>query len=499
MKKQFIIHYLIAFAAGCLITLALAPFDIWPLAIVSLALLHGLLSKTNRKQGIYISLLFGFGLLLSGAHWLFVSMHDHGGSPFLVALLLTGGFCFLIGSLLLPFTWLFKTHCNSSIWASSFGFAALWTLSEWFKTWFLTGFPWLFVGYSQTESVLAGWAPIIGTLGISFILAFTAAAISLSIQNKKNSLLLGVALLLWLPAPYLANIEWTEQSREKPYNVALVQGNIALKDKWDPAFKKPMMDYYLEQIENLPNTDIIVLPETAITEFYHRASDWFDAVDEQLKPKQSALITGIPNIGWDYLGNVHIYNALATAGAAQGIYNKHKLVPFGEFIPFEQELHGILDFFDIPMSSFSRGNANQAPLMAKDLWVQPYICYEVMYPDYVSNSAVGADLLLTVSNDSWFGKSIGPLQHLQMAQMRALETGRYLIRATNNGMTAIISPQGHITQSIPRFAEGILQGEVYAMQGLTPVMQYGTLPVVIFSFIIVIFFTLYSRLRNKPS
>lgn len=490
--------FLLAFLSGSLVTLSLAPFNLWPFAIAALMGLHFLLNRTGIKKGIWVSLGFGFGLMFTGAHWLYVSMHDHGGTPALLAALLTIGFCFWIGSWLLPFTLFFQKYCRQHWLGQSFGFASLYVISEWMRTWFLTGFPWLFIGYSQTEQWLFSYAPVIGTFGISFVLALTATAINLGISNKKYWPLPLSITALWLLALPLQSIHWTQAMADKePYSVGMVQGNVALDVKWLSEYKRPNMNYYLSEVKKLAGTDIILLPETAITEFEHKAGDWLLAVDKALVKKGSALITGIPSARWDEAGKTRIYNSLTSAGLAHGHYDKHKLVPFGEFIPFEDQLNSLLDLFDIPMTSFSSGSMDQSPLIAKDAALQPFICYEVMYPDYVTRTSIGSDMLITVSNDAWFGRSIGPLQHVQMAQMRAKETGRYFLRSTNTGLTAIINADGKIIQTIPRFEKGVLQGEAYAMQGTTPIMRTGSLPIILFSFIILTIIRFQFYLNNK--
>lgn len=488
-----IFQRLLAFACGTLITFSLAPFNLWPLAIVALFGLHYLLSIDKQQRGFSLGGFFGMGLLLSGAHWIFVSINDYGDTGTPIAVLITLFFCCGIGYLLAPFFGFYQRYIAKSLIGSSLGFAATLLLAEWFRGWFLTGFPWLFVGYSQVDAPLAGWAPIIGTLGLGFLLALTAAILSLSLQKRCHWLWLSVPLCLFALGPWLNTIPWTHTISKKAYSVALVQGNIPLEEKWDPAFKQPIMQHYLEAIEQLKGTDIIVLPETAIPEYIHRARAWLNTADKALEGSNSALITGI--IRADFNDQQYqLYNTMTTAGMAFGTYDKQKLVPFGEYVPFEQWLRAILDF---PMSSFARGEAQQQALQAQDLAVQPYICYEIAYPDFVSSSAQSSDLLLTVSNDLWFGRSIGPLQHLQIARMRALETGRYLLRATNNGVTAVIDHKGKIIEQIPSFEQGILKSEVYPMQGLTPVMQYGTLPSVIFSFLLLAFSLIRYYLSNR--
>lgn len=482
---------LLAFACGTLITFSLAPFNLWPLAIIALVGLHYLLSTDSQQRGFSLGAFFGIGLLLSGAHWIFVSINDYGDTGTPIAILITLFFCCGIGVLSAPFFGFYQRFINHSLLGSSAGFAALFLLSEWFRGWFLTGFPWLFVGYSQLDAPLAGWAPIIGTLGLGFLLALIAALLSLCLQKRCHWAWLSLPLMVFTLGPWLNTLVWTQQKSNTAYSVALVQGNIPLEEKWDPLFKQAIMQHYLDALETLDGTDIIVLPETAIPEYMHRARTWLNGVDQRLS--DSALITGIIRAEFNQQ-DIQIYNTLTTAGMAFGAYDKQKLVPFGEYVPLEHWLRAILDF---PMSSFSRGEAEQLPLLAKDLAVQPYICYEIAYPDFVSASARHSDLLLTVSNDLWFGRSIGPLQHLQIARMRALETGRYLLRATNNGVTAVIDNKGKIIKQIPRFEQGILKTEVYAMQGLTPVMQYGTLPAVIFSFLLLAFNLIRYYLSNR--
>ena len=154
-------------------------------------------------------------------------------------------------------------------------------------------------------------------------------------------------------------------------------------------------------------------------------------------------------------------------------------MPFGEYVPLQELLRGLIAFFNLPMSDFARGEPGQALLQAKGFSIAPFICYEVVYPEFAASLAAQSDILLTVSNDAWFGRSIGPLQHLQMAQMRALEAGRWMIRSTNNGVTVLIDPQGRISEHMPAFEQATLYGEVTPMQGLTPYLQWRSWPLIV--------------------
>lgn len=484
-KTQIIIEFLALFFSGALITFSLAPFDIWPLAIISMLILHSALFNATPKQAMWRGLYFALGLQLSGNFWVYVSMHDHGGANVFLASLMTFALAFFLASWLMPLCYGYARFIRDKKTGLSFGFAALWIVSEWLKTSLLTGFPWLFLGYSQLHAPLHSFAPIIGTFGISFILAYTAAVISLSLHHKRLNRHIWPILALWLLPLYFSSIQWVDKKREEPYSVALLQPNILLEDKWQPNNRLPIMNYFQQTTAELKNIDLIVWPETAVPEIYNNIQDYLSYIDSIGKDNDSAIILGIASKWYEDERPIY-HNSIVTLGKGSGIYHKQKLVPFGEYIPLESVLRGLIDFFNLPMSNFRPGPDRQAPLQALDLTIMPYICYEVVYPNFVAQSAGKADILLTVSNDAWFGTSIGPLQHMQMAQMRALETGRYMIRDTNNGVTAIINTNGDITAISPRFEKHILISDVYAYKGLTPVAQYGTLPVVILSMLILL-------------
>jgi len=233
--------------------------------------------------------------------------------------------------------------------------------------------------------------------------------------------------------------------------------------------------------------DIILWPETAIPIPQDQAGKIIDHIEERLG-ENSTLISGIPWYG--YSGEIEDYtfhNSILAAGGGEGMYHKQKLVPFGEYVPLQGLLRGLIGFFDLPMSSFTPGPGQQSGLSATDTRLMPYICYEVAYPDFVAFNARNTGMLVTISNDGWFGDSIGPLQHLQLARMRALETGRYMLRGTNNGVTAIINEKGQITERIPQFQRAVLTGEVFSATGSTPYMQTGSWPVLTLAVILIVF------------
>jgi apolipoprotein N-acyltransferase len=262
--------------------------------------------------------------------------------------------------------------------------------------------------------------------------------------------------------------------------VALVQPNVPQEHKWDPQWYKPQLSQLREATEPLLGRDLVIWPESAVPNYYQRAQSFLAPLAERAAQAGTTIITGIP---YRPDGGEVYYNSVVALGAGSGIYHKQRLVPFGEYVPLERYLRGLIAFFDLPMSSFSWGPAKQPPLRAGAYRIAPFVCYEIVYGDMVARDAREADLLVTVSNDTWFGSSIGPLQHLQIAQMRGRENGRYVLRATNNGVSAIIDHQGRIVAQTEQFVATTLTGEAEVMLGNTPFGSFGNTPIVAACFI----------------
>jgi apolipoprotein N-acyltransferase len=294
--------------------------------------------------------------------------------------------------------------------------------------------------------------------------------------------------------------------------VALVQGNIPQQLKWSPQHRQQIIEHYLSLsaplLNNIPNSgnQLIVWPETAIPLLYDIALPRLASFEQTLQQTQTGLISGIPYRTPATAANpVRFHNSIMGLGTAEGLYHKQRLVPFGEYVPLESWLRGLIDFFNLPMSSFSLGPANQPPLLLQQrqhpgnpIRISAYICYEIVYPDLVASTARNSDLLLTISNDSWFGDSLAPQQHLQMARMRALENGRFLIRSTNNGISALINARGEITHQGSQFVVDIVQGEVLAMTGTTPFGRWGSMPILILCMALIVI-TVRSGRHNNVS
>lgn len=474
---------LLALVAGTLTTLALAPFDIWPLALVSVALLYLGLRDSTAKQAAQRGWCYGFGLFASGVSWVYVSIHDFGAASPALAGLLTLGFVAGLGLFfaLLGWLWVRLLRNRHSALGDALAFSALWLAFDALRGWVLTGFPWLYIGYSQLDGPLASLAPLGGVWLLSFAIALSATLLVAlpRLRTEKPRLALAIVLLAapWIAALLLNGHAWTTPKGE-PLTVAAVQGNVAQSMKWDPKKLEMQLLLYRDMTFRSRPADLIVWPETAVPILKEHAEGYLKMMAGFAEQRDAALITGVPVRQPNADGELRYYNGLTTAGDASGTYLKQKLVPFGEYVPLQDLLRGLIAFFDLPMSDFARGEAGQPLLQAKGLQIAPYICYEVVYPEFAAGLAAQSDLLLTVSNDAWFGRSIGPLQHLQMAQMRALEAGRWMIRATNNGITVLIDPYGDITEQIPQFEQAVLHGQVTAMQGLTPYLRWRSWPLI---------------------
>ncbi len=491
--------HLIALGAGALTPLALAPFAIWPLALLSIALFYLGLRELTPRQAALRGWCYGVALYLAGSGWIYVSIHDYGAASPLLAGGLTLAFCAAVALFFALPAWLWARYLRRPRpgVAEALAFAALWLAQEAFRGWFLTGFPWLYAGYSQLDGPLRGLAPLGGVWLLSFVLALTAALLCNLLQLRRQHLALasGLSLLLgpWLLAQALNEHAWTHAKGE-PLRVAAIQGNVEQNLKWDPDALEAQLALYRDMTLASPPAELIVWPETAVPVLKEYAEGYLAVMARIASDRQAALLTGVPLRQVNAAGERRFYNAITVLGEGQGTYLKQKLVPFGEYVPLQDLLRGLIAFFDLPMSDFARGPAQQPLLQAKGLRLASYICYEAVYPEFAAELARDSDLLLTISNDTWFGRSIGPVQHLQMAQMRALEAGRWMIRATNNGISVLIDPQGRIQSRIPPFEAAILYGEVQAMQGHTPYLRFGSLPLAILAALILLATLLANRL-----
>ena len=458
----------LGFFAGALTVFGFAPFHLFPLPMLSLALLFVLWQRAaTPKDAAWQGLLWGLGFFLAGVSWVYVSMHDFGGMPAPIAALATLLFCAYLALYPALAGWLFARFRSGIPWRDALLFAGVWTLSEWLRGWLFTGFPWLALGYSQApESPLAGFAAVLGVYGVGFIAALLAALI-LSLRRHA-----AVIIVLLLCGQLLQHKEWTEATGA-PLTVSLLQGNIPQSLKWQPERLPQSLDTYARLAREHP-AQLTVLPETALPLFLDQLPR--DYV-HQLTANGSVL-AGVAMRS----GNGGYTNAAValTAGQPQS-YAKSHLVPFGEYVP--PGFSWFLALMNIPMSDFSAGAKRQEPLSIAGQRVMPNICYEDLFGEEIIRALPAATLLVNLSNTAWFGHSLAQPQHLQISQLRALETGRTMLRATNTGMTAVVRRDGVVAAVLPAFTSDALTLAVQGYTGMTPYARWGNMLIVLIALI----------------
>ncbi len=437
---------------------------------------------------------FGFGMFGVGVNWLHISINLFGGVNLVGALFITYGLVAFLALYPAAAGYISrKLQIDNSL-RLLLIVPALWTLLEWCRSWIFTGFPWLNLGYSQTDTLLASYAPITGVYGMSWLVCLIAALLVYVINAPRiKRLVAGVMIAAFaLISMPIAKIQWTQPDTNE-LSVALAQAAIPQELKWRPETQERTLDLYWSLSEPHMGKDIILWPETAIPMFYHQARPLIEEYDRVASQYGTALVTGIPYMDTD---TKKYYNSIIVVGTDHGAYLKRHLVPFGEYLPLDGFIRPILNVLGIPMSGFSAGS--QKPLMTvAGIPAGMSICYEDVFGEEIIDALPDARFLINVSNDAWFGDSLAPHQHLQMARLRAKETGRYLLRATNTGISAIIDEQGKIVSQSPQFEPFVVEGTIKSFTGATPYSRFGNYPVVIMALIILAVCFFYTYRRRK--
>lgn len=476
---------LIALLAGAITPLAFEPFGVFPLAILTPAVLFVLWEGASGARAAWRGFLFGFGMFAVGVSWVYVSLHTYGNMPTPLAGLTVVLFAALLGVFPAAAGWLQSYFGALGVgWRLAVVVPALWVLAEWARGWFLTGFPWLDLGYSQIDAALAGFAPVAGVYGVSVAVAASAGLLAIGWVDRRLAwrLSLPAVVVLWGVGWLLGLIVWTLPVGA-PLKVALVQGNTPLTIKWRPEYRAGIVDNYFALSERATDARLIVWPEAAVPDYFDRIAPVLVPRIERIAKRQDAdfLIGAIEREP----GTSTYYNSVFVIGTSQGRYRKRHLVPFGEFLPFPTLLRGLLNYLQIPMSNFSVGNGNQAPIQAAGHTIGVSICYEDAFGEEVIRALPAASLLVNVSEDSWFGRSFAPHQRLQMARMRALEAGRPMLRAANTGPSAIIDSRGGVHERSPQFESYVLKGTVQPTTGMTVYARLGNVLIVGLTLVVV--------------
>lgn len=464
---------LAALAAGAAAVLGFAPFSIFPIAVVAIAVLVEALSRGSPRSGFWRGYAFGLGLLGFGVFWIRISLNEFGNMAVWLADLLMVVFVAAMALYYGLMGWLVRRLAPQSRWALSLLLVpGLYVLAEWVRGWLFTGFPWLNLGYTQIDGPLAGFAPITGVYGISLLTALSGGLLwGLVRFGGRGRVWSGLGLtLLWLGSAGLQRLDWSTPAGE-PFTAAVLQANIPQAVKWDPQARLDIMDAYVDLTLAHLDSDLILWPETAIPEFLHEVRKvLIDPLAERARREGIEIVIGIPVLD-EATG--HYYNGLVSIGSTEDLYAKRHLVPFGEFMPFKTWLGPLAHAFEVPMSDFSRGATGQPLLRVGTRMAGASICYEDAFPAEVAQALPEAQFLINVSNDAWFGDSLAPHQHLEIARMRALETSRDLVRATNTGISAIVDHRGRVVAEVPSFVRGAVSAEVTPRQGSTPFVRFG--------------------------
>ncbi len=488
---------LLALVAGTLVPLAFAPFGFFPVAPLSLAVLIACWLGMRPKRAFIRGWLFGVGQFGVGASWIYISIERYGNALPFIAPVVTVLFVAILACYPgLVGYFARKLAPRSTTLMALLLVPALWVLFEWVKGWFLTGFSWLDLGYSQIDGPLGCLAPIIGVYGVSVAVVFTGGVVVAlatgTTRARVSVLAAGVAL--WVGASLLEEVEWVEPQGE-PLKVSVVQGNIDQARKWRREEAASILGSYQGLTEQEWGRDLILWPETAVPMFLREAADFVTELAQRSEESGTDLVFGVPTLGQrprEY------FNSVVSLSEDVGIYRKRHLVPFGEYFPLRPVLRW-LNFMDVPMADFTMGELDQPPLRAKGLALGVTICYEIAYSHLVRSTLPEAALLVTVSNDAWFGDSLAPHQHLEIARMRARETGRPLLRATNTGISAIIDARGQIVSEAPQFRPVVLASTIQPMQGATPLVTWGHAPALWLAFAAVVLAMVLELLRRSRS
>ncbi len=484
----------VALIAGALLPLSFSPFHLYPLAVVSLALLFASWQNVSAKQAARRGFLFGLGMFGVGVSWIYVAIHDFGQASVFLASLLTGLFVSFLALYLAALAWIVKRKTGPILTDIDLIFLlpVAWIGFELFKAWSLTGFPWLELGISQIDGPLAGYTPVIGALGVSWLVALTAGLLLSLMQSRRWWLALPV-IVIWARGEFLKTVQWTSPYADE-IKVSLIQGNIPQEIKWNPEQLFKTLALYQARTEQNWDSDLVIWPENAVTVFHHQAKALFlDPLAELARKNDTDVLLGLPVMQQD---SRDYFNSMMLLGQEEGFYHKRHLVPFGDYVPL-QWLRGLIQFFDLPMSSFISGSDGQTLLRAAGHDVGISICYEDTFSNEVLDTLPEAKMLVNATNNAWYGDSFAPHQHLQISQNRALETGRPVLRSTTNGISAFINFDGSLSSQTPQFEEAVLTGMVQPRQGATPYVSMGRMPILLISLFMLLVWAYYRRTPHK--
>jgi apolipoprotein N-acyltransferase len=493
-----------ALVAGMLLTLSFAPLAWWPLAFFMPAVLMWLWQGATPRRAAVLGFWFNAGTFAVGTYWIYISTHVVYNAPIPLSLLLMAGLVSIMGAYHALLGWLVGKYLpERGAWRWLVGIPALWLLIEWWRSWFLTGFGWLALGYSQTDTWLGSLSPVVGQYGLSFLILLIAGALITLLDGGKRERLAAslIIVVVWGLGFALRGVEWT-QPYSRPISVAVVQGAIPQDEKWIEENLQSTLDRYGQLTRQAHGAKIIVWPESAIPDLANNHISYYRDVYAEASASGSSLIMGTLRADENpKTGEKEYFNSvLAMDRTSPGVawHNKHHLVPFVEFIPVPKFMRSWLKLMELPYSDFNRGDAEQEPLEVAGQRVAASVCYEDGYGSTQLPALRTATLLVNVTNDAWFRKSSARYQHLQISRMRSMEAGRPTIRAANDGVSAVIGHRGEIITRAPEYEANVMRGELQPRIGLTPYARTGNWAVITLALVLG-FASAYVRRRRRAA
>ncbi len=483
-KAPFIQYIFLGFI-GALSTFAFSPFDIKLIIPFTLAvLIYSTVNSNNFIDALKRAFSWGLGYWIGGTGWLIVSIYYYGNTNIIISISIIILMGILLSAVFIaPFAAIKFITLNQNIFINSLILASFLTLLELSRFLLLGGFPWLLPGLIFLDTFGQVVIPNYGVYGASYIIYFISSLLALGvINNKKNFIFFGFICLLIL-GPYQKTQQETHQ---ESLSLAIIQPSLDPFEKYEPGSYQSIEETLVNLTNKNINTDLVIWPESPLP--YLNSNPRMQDLINKLEEGPDVL-----SGSWQYKNN-RLYNSMTIFGTDQAYFKRH-LVPFGEYVPFEGLLRGLIEFFDMPMSSLSEGQSNQGLLEFKNFRILGMICFDIAFPLSYLKEVRGSDFIVNISNDTWFGSSYGPYQHLQIVRARALEANKWIVRGTSDGISTIVDNYGTIVDILEKGKSGYLNGYVYKSSQSSFFYLYGYLFSPFLSFI-VLMYVLVLRLRR---
>ncbi len=495
LPAQGAVYTLLAVIAGILNTLSFAPFNLWPLSMLSFAILFAVWFGSTPKKAAWLGFVYGLSMFGVGISWMYISLNTFGGMPFVPAALCIFVLVAYVSIFPAVTGWLqawFPDHYPTIRFVLLM--PSLWILLEWLRGWLFSGLPWLSTGYAYLDTPLSNFAPVGGVYLVGLIALISTGGVVAVVRriSPMSFAVAGLCALVWAMGWVLNETAWT-QADGKPFSVAVIQNNVPLMDKWEAAESNRIVGDYMKSSQEHRDVDLVVWPEAAIPDYIDNIAGefWRDVENHP-----ADFIFGVLHRE-EVDSQTRYYNSVAAVSDRVMIYRKQHLVPFGEFLPLPGLLQPVIRLLDIPMSDFTPWKLQQGPLAAAENRFAVSICYEDAFPQEWRNQISLAGTLLNVSEDIWFGNSLAPHQRLQMARFRSRESERPMIRSSNNGLSSLINWKGGIDQHAPQFVRHVVRGNVQPRTGITPYIAFGQYPTLSFAGLMLLLGVLFGKILRR--